>query len=110
MQLTVNTQENYSEIVIAGRVDATTAGELDETGAQAAAEAKNAMLLNFSAVEYISSAGLRSVLKLAKLCQQKKLKLRCFGMQSAVFEVFKISGFSSILTITDHKEAALEHI
>lgn len=110
MQLTINAEENYSEIVIDGRVDATTAGQLDEVSTQTASDAKGAVLLNFTGVEYISSAGLRSVLKLAKLCQMKKLKLRCFGMQKAVFEVFKLSGFSSILTITDNKEAALDSI
>ena len=49
-------------------------------------------------VEYISSAGLRIILKIQKLMlRQGRMKL--IGVNESVMEVFEITGFSDILTI-----------
>ncbi len=64
-------------------------------------------LLDFSALDYISSAGLRVVLVLAKRLRQESGKLVLCGMQPHVREVFDISGFLTILTVEPGRSEGL---
>lgn len=107
MQIEVAQTEQFLEITIDGRIDATTVGDLESRALEEISNHNLAVLLNFAKVEYISSAGLRAVLKIAKATQGKKLAMRCFALQPAVFEVFKLSGFSTIIKIFDDKESAI---
>jgi stage II sporulation protein AA (anti-sigma F factor antagonist) len=65
------------------------------------------VVIDFSGVDYISSAGLRVVLLLAKRLKQQAGSLVLCGMQPHVHEVFDISGFLAILTVVDTRAAAL---
>ena len=67
MQVTTSQLENKTLFAIDGRIDATTAGDLEKEILVKAQDAAEAVLVDFAEVEYISSAGLRSMLKLAKL-------------------------------------------
>lgn len=66
------------------------------------------LLLDFSALEYISSAGLRMVLVLAKRLKQESGLLVLCGMRPHVREVFDVSGFLAILNLEPDREAALK--
>lgn len=107
MQIDVAQTDKFLEFIIDGRLDATTVGEFESRALDEINNHNLAVLLNFAKVEYISSAGLRAVLKIAKATQGKKLAMRCFALQPAVFEVFKLSGFSTIIKIFDDKESAI---
>lgn len=63
--------------------------------------------LDFSLLDYISSAGLRVVLVLAKRLKQAGGKLVLFGLQPNVREVFDISGFLAILNVSTTRDEAL---
>ena len=65
------------------------------------------LLLDFSALEYISSAGLRMVLVIAKRLKQDGGKLVLCSMQPAIREVFDVSGFLAILNVTATRSEAL---
>jgi stage II sporulation protein AA (anti-sigma F factor antagonist) len=65
------------------------------------------MLLDFTRLDYISSAGLRVVLVLAKRLKQADGRLVLCGMQPHVHEVFDISGFLSILDVAGSRDEAL---
>lgn len=65
------------------------------------------LVLNFSPLDYISSAGLRVVLVLAKRLKTEGGKLVLFGMQPHVREVFDISGFLAILNVQPGRAEAL---
>lgn len=92
------TVENETEVLaISGRLDTQTAPaleqELDNIG-----EGCKMLILNLSDLEYISSAGLRVILKIQKYMETKgKMKLTC--VNENVMEVFDITGFVDILTI-----------
>ena len=82
---------------IIGRLDTTTAPELESTidGCVAGIEE---LVLDCSALEYVSSAGLRVILKAEKLMNaQGSMKL--IHVNETVMEVFDITGFADILTI-----------
>ena len=57
-----------------------------------------AFLLDFSKLDYISSAGLR-VLLTAQKTMNKLGKMSITGVNDIVMEIFEITGFSDILTI-----------
>jgi len=65
------------------------------------------LLLDFSKVEYISSAGLRVVLKTVKERQSASKSFAVSNMQEHVREVFEISGFDSYVTIYPDTTQAL---
>ena len=58
-------------------------------------------------MDYISSAGLRLVLVVAKRLKQDNGQLLLCGMQSHIREVFDISGFLAILNVADTRSEAL---
>ena len=82
---------------IIGRLDTTTAPELEATIDACAADIKE-LVLDCSALEYVSSAGLRVILKAQKLMNaQGSMKL--IHVNETIMEVFDITGFADILTI-----------
>ena len=82
---------------IVGRLDTTTAPAL-ETTIDGAVSGVQELILDCSALEYVSSAGLRVILKAQKLMNaQGSMKLT--GVNETIMEVFDITGFADILTI-----------
>ena len=110
MNISCINEENTSLISVVGRIDATTSADFESQCFELVNDANKNVALDLTALDYISSAGLRSILKLAKICKEKKLKLALFGLQKAVAEVFKISGFNTIIKICDDKESALKTV
>jgi len=95
MTITKNTTD-ATTLIIEGRIDTTTAPdfekEIDSLGDV------TDLVLDFAGVEYISSAGLRVVLKAQKMMNtQGKMKL--INVNDEVMDVFDITGFIDILTI-----------
>lgn len=97
--MTADITKNGNEAVIRleGRLDTTTAPTLDKMIAEQV-ESNTALTLDFAALEYVSSAGLRVLLGAQKKLQ-KQGSLRLVGVREEVMEVFEMTGFSDILTI-----------
>ena len=82
---------------IIGRLDTTTAPELEAAIDTCAAEIKE-LVLDCTALDYVSSAGLRVILKAQKrMNTQGNMKLT--HVNETIMEVFNITGFADILTI-----------
>jgi anti-anti-sigma factor len=69
-------------------------------------EENNVLILDLVALDYISSAGLRSILTITKKLKEKDGKLLIARIQGMVKKVFEISGFHSIISIFDSVESA----
>ena len=82
---------------IVGRLDTTTAPELEATIDACAAEVKE-LVLDCTALEYVSSAGLRVILKAQKLMTARG-EMKLTHVNETIMEVFDITGFADILTI-----------
>ena len=97
MTIEIKRTAEVTTIDIVGRLDTTTAPELDKTINEDLADVKN-LVLNFKGLEYISSAGLRILLS-----AQKKMQvvgsMKLINVCDAVMEVFEMTGFADILTI-----------
>ena len=84
-------------MIIMGRLDTATAPELEAAVDGSAAGIKE-LILDCNGLEYVSSAGLRVILKAQKLMNaQGSMKL--IGVNESIMEVFDITGFADILTI-----------
>lgn len=86
------------QVKIDGRVDTTTSPQLQNAILQAFQKG-NKIVLDFSGVEYVSSAGLRALLIGQKTANSKGGSMTLVHVAEAVLQVFKMSGFSSILHI-----------
>jgi stage II sporulation protein AA (anti-sigma F factor antagonist) len=65
------------------------------------------LAIDFTELDYISSAGLRVLLILAKKVQQMQGKVALFGLLDNVREVFAVSGFDRIFAIAADRAAAV---
>lgn len=86
-------------MTVIGRVDAERAPEVETAGKKILGMPYQKLIINLSGVEYLSSAGLCSLLNLMKLAKEKHGRLFVCGPSSSVQHILKISGFDKILPI-----------
>ena len=102
-----NLKENGVLLIIPeGRIDTTTASDFQTKAMELSADEVK-VALDFSKVNYISSAGLRSVLVLAKEMNKKKGDFKIYAMNDNIKDIFDMAGFSSIINIVKTKEEAI---
>ena len=82
---------------IIGRLDTTTAPELEATVDGCIAGLKE-LVMDCSELEYVSSAGLRVILKAQKLMNAQGT-MKVIHVNETIMEVFEITGFADILII-----------
>ena len=97
MNITTKKENTTLTVALEGRLDTTTAPELDVFAEKELADTQE-LVLDFADLEYISSAGLRVLLKLQKV-MNKKGNMKLIHVGDIVKEVFEITGFTDILTI-----------
>ena len=97
MTIEIKRTAEETTIEIVGRLDTTTAPELDKTINEDITDVKN-LVLNFKGLEYISSAGLRVLLGAQKK-MQKIGSMKLINVREEVMEVFEMTGFADILVI-----------
>jgi anti-anti-sigma factor len=108
MEISIRQQARAIVVVIKGRMDAVSAPTFENTLADHMAAGANHVVVDCGALEYISSAGLRSLLSTAKTLRTRNGELVFVGIKDMVREVFEITGFATMFTIYDSTEAALE--
>lgn len=97
MTITKNEAGGALRIALTGRLDTNTAPQL-ETELKASLSGVTELDLDFSGLEYISSAGLR-VLLAAQKAMNKQGKMTLRNVSESIMEVFEITGFVDILSI-----------
>jgi len=108
MEIDAAKENNKVIVSVKGKIDAVTAPEFEKTLADFIVQGEKSFLLNFSGLEYISSAGLRSILFTAKQLKSKSGNMIFCGLKGPVRDVFKISGFDTIFKIYNTREEALK--
>lgn len=97
MTITKTVENGTLRIALEGRLDTNTAPQL-ETELKTSLSGISELELDFSGLEYISSAGLRVLLAAQKtMSRQGKMTIR--NVNETIMEVFEITGFVEILTI-----------
>ena len=96
MQIKKELENNVLVLTLEGRLDTVTAPELERELSDLSGVTD--LVFDMKNLEYISSAGLRVILKAQKTMNtQGSMKLKNVG--ESIMEVFEITGFSDILTI-----------
>jgi anti-anti-sigma factor len=110
MEIQTRKEKNAVIVSVKGRMDAVTAPEFEKNLSDLISKGETTFLLNLANLEYISSAGLRSILATYKKLKEKQGNILFTGLQGPVEEVFKISGFHTIFKIFDSEETALREM
>ena len=97
MNINIENTNGSTVMTLSGRLDTTTAPELEKAINNEGDELKN-LVLDFKGVDYISSAGLRVL-----LTAQKKMNVQghmeLTNVSEAVMDIFEMTGFADILEI-----------
>lgn len=97
--MTIEKNLNGAELIVkvVGRLDTTTAPEL-EASLKESFEGLEKLVLDFSELDYLSSAGLRVLLQ-AQKAMNKQGEMVVRNVNETISEIFEVTGFSDVLTI-----------
>jgi anti-anti-sigma factor len=90
-----------------GRIDTQAATELDDTLQAAVSAGSNNLVVDMAGVDYISSAGLRTLAAVLVKSRGEGGDLKLSGLNERVTRVLKIVGFDVLMSIHDTSEAAI---
>ena len=107
MDLQTEIENNAIVVTISGRLDAVTAPEYEKSIRELIDGGNNCFVVNFEQLDYISSAGLRALLLMAKLLKEKDGQVSFANVKGNVRSVFDMSGFIAIFKMEDSVAAAL---
>lgn len=109
MKLNVEREGDVIILRPVGNLDALTAPKFQEALAPVTDESPRRVILDMSGAPYVSSAGLRVLIVLAKEVK-KQGKLAVTGLNANVEEVFKLAGFDRIMTLCGDMDAARANV
>ncbi|MBW1835521.1 MAG: STAS domain-containing protein [Deltaproteobacteria bacterium] len=108
MEIIEKEENGISIFKLSGRLDSNTSPGFEEKIVQAINNGAKEMVVDFQDLDYISSAGLRVILKTTKDLKRVDGKIILYSMQDYVREVFEISGFDTFLPIVPTLDEALK--
>jgi len=108
MEILQKEENGIVSISIKGRLDADSAPEAEKVVKEALEGQTTRVLFNLSALEYLSSAGLRVLLSVAKEMRRRDGKIVLCSLNEFVKEIFEVSGFQSLIPIADSVESGIK--
>ena len=107
MNLSEEMRAQTTVIAVAGRLDGATAMTFEESMSKAVADSGHGVVLDLAHVQYISSAGLRAIMVVAKQLRARQTPFVICELSPNVREVFEISGFDKVLRVAATRAEAL---
>lgn len=108
LQIELEEIEHRVILRVDGRLDVATAPILEKKINNLIDEDHFHLILDFSRIDYLSSAGMRVLLSASKKLKSKKGGLILFSLSEDVSEVIKMAGFDKILHICSSEKEALQ--
>src|SRR5262245_47158690 len=104
----IETRKIHDVLVVdmSGSLDSTSSGEAGDRIVNIAKGEHKRVLLNLAGPEYLSSAGLRVILRGAKLLQGNRGERKICNAKAPVMDVLDTSGFKSLIKIYDTEQEA----
>jgi len=99
MEINVSEMKRVQLFEVIGRVDSTNAGELGAALDKTVDEGRSNLVLDLSNVEYMSSAGLREMVRVLKRVKRGGGDLRLANPSDRVKEVLELAGLDTIFEI-----------
>lgn len=103
-------EDGIDFIMVIGEIDASSSIELDLAIAKSVGEGFSKILIDCSALEYISSAGLGVFMSYIEECKDRGIKMVLFGMSDKVVNTFNILGLNELLEIAKDKVQAKQMV
>ena len=94
-------------ISVTGRIDGLNAQEFHENLDKEIGGSDNPVVLDLENLSYISSAGLRSILLIAKTLQGRKTRFMLCSLPGPIKEIFEIAGFDKIIDVLESRSDAI---
>lgn len=110
MQISEHRTSNVVVVAPAGRVDSTTSAALDAHLVALGRAGERRLVIDFSSVDYISSAGLRVMLALAKRTRDTGGQLALAALGDSVRQVFELAGFLPLFAVDATRDAAVDRV
>ncbi|MBU0944318.1 MAG: STAS domain-containing protein [Proteobacteria bacterium] len=107
MYITVENKDGSMIVSIEGRLDSITSSKLEKWADEAITPPKHNVVMDFSQLEYISSAGMRAILNISKLINKHSYTFSICSAHDHIREIFEISGFDSFIPIYRSVEDSL---
>lgn len=104
MNVKITKETNRTVAEIMGRVDTTTAPEFQKIITDVMLEKPQRLILDCAQLEYISSAGLRALLIIAKTAKSAGISVNLCALTDFVVDVLATSGFDSFFEIKANRD------
>ena len=106
MKIEARNVDDVLVVDMSGTLDSTSSGEAGDRIVDIAKGEHRRVLLNLEKVDYVSSAGLRVILRGAKLLQVNRGELKICNANTLVKSVLKTSGFNSLIKVYNTEQDA----
>lgn len=93
-----------------GRLDGTNSRDFEEALKTELNQEELSLIIDLEDLVYISSAGLRAILLIAKTLNSKGRKLALCSLSDQILEVFEISGFNKVIPIHSDRANAISSL
>lgn len=101
LEIEKSSTENKLILYLKGRLDTQTSEEFQQDMEEYLDEVNESLVLDFSEIEYLSSAGLRAILYITKKLKtlEGEHHFSIINVRSSVMEVFDMTGFTDMINI-----------
>jgi anti-anti-sigma factor len=110
MNVVIEDFGDVRQALVEGKIDSRIAPEFEKALDEAISGEPKHLIVNLEGVDYLSSAGLRSILRIAKRLEQNARKLAFVGARELVAEVIRISGVDSLFPLCATTQEARERL
>ena len=110
LELQADQIEGVLMISVVGRIDGMNAQEFHENLDKEISDSDSPVVLDLEKLSYISSAGLRSILLVAKTLQGRKTRFMLCSLPGSIKEIFEIAGFDKIINVVESRSDAVAAI
>lgn len=110
MKIKEEQRDNVKIIALRGKLDAQTSPGVENRLMELTGLSKQELVFDFAELTFISSCGLRLLLKVAKNVQKANGKLALAGLRDNIREVFEIAGLASIFSIFPTCDDAIAYV
>ncbi len=106
MDIQITQEQSISVVTVSGKLDALTAPEYEQSLGRLIHAGVEQIIVDFSGLLFISSAGLRALLNTGKPLQARQGKIVYAALQEPVREVFEMTGLLGLFDVADSLEQA----
>lgn len=102
--------EGVTVVAPAGQLDARAAPDFEKEVLKAVGKGAKEVVIDFAALDYVASAGLRVLIMAGKRLQAEGAQLVLCALNPSVQQVFDVAGFTKLFPIHPNRGAAIQWV